>query len=159
MHINYLNYLSRCVTNTSFINQVLSCSTKDVLTHKHLMSVIKHNLMNKLSYVNTKHYKNLFLLLQYHLMITILTSKFLNWHIMLIYPCYVPINTRKIGSYRSKNDILLYLASVTDASLICQKVLLHCAIFLFYGFRGLEVSENRISKLSLHHTLTIQMKM
>ena len=33
--------------------------------------------MNKLSYVNTKHYKNLvFLLLQYHLIITILTSEF-----------------------------------------------------------------------------------
>ena len=131
MHINYLNCLSRYVTNTSFINQILSCSTKDVLTHKHLMSVIKHNLMNKLSYVNTKHYENFFLLLQYHLMITILTSKFPNWHIMLIIPilCCNKYQNRKIGSYRSKNDILLYLASVTNASLVCQKVLLHCAIF------------------------------
>ena len=58
---------------------MLSCSTKDVLIHKHLRSVIKHTFMNKLPYVNRKHYKNLvFLLLQYHLIITILTFKFAN---------------------------------------------------------------------------------
>ena len=59
-----------------FIKQILSCSAKEVLTHN---SVIKHKLMNKLSYVNKKH-KNLFLLLQYHLIITILTSEFPNCH-------------------------------------------------------------------------------
>ena len=32
----------------------MSCSTKDILTRKHLRSVIKHTLMNKLSYVNKK---------------------------------------------------------------------------------------------------------
>ena len=51
MHINYLNQLSRYVTNTSVIKQILSCSTKDVLTHKHLRSVMKHACTNKLSYV------------------------------------------------------------------------------------------------------------
>ena len=34
----------------------------------------------------------------------------------------------KIGSYRFQNDILLYLASVTNASVIKQEVLLCCAI-------------------------------
>ena len=55
----------RYVTNISFINQVLSCSSKVVLTQKHLKTVTKHTLINKLSYVKEKHYKNLvFLLLQ-----------------------------------------------------------------------------------------------
>ena len=31
--------------------QILSCTTKDVLTHKHLRSIIKHTLLNKLLYV------------------------------------------------------------------------------------------------------------
>ena len=60
----------------SFIKQILSCFTQDVLTHKHLRSVIKHALMNKLSYVNANHCKRLvFLSLKYHLIITILTSE------------------------------------------------------------------------------------
>ena len=54
MHINYLNQLSRYVTNTCFINQILSCSAKDVLIHKHLRSFIKHTLMNNFSYVSAK---------------------------------------------------------------------------------------------------------
>ena len=88
--------------------------------------------MNKLSYVNTKHYKNLvFLLLQYHLMIANLTFEFPNLHIMFLIPIYVCNEYQKICSYRSKNDILPYLASVTNASLIYQEVMLHCAIFLF----------------------------
>ena len=66
-----------------FIKQILSFSAKEVLTHK---PVIKHKLMNKLPYVNKKH-KNLFLLLHYHLTITILTS-----HSQIVIQCtsYAP---------------------------------------------------------------------
>ena len=72
-------YKLRYVTNASFINQILICSNKNVLIHKHLKSVIKYILMNKLSYANAKHYKNVvFLLLQYHLIIKILTFEFPN---------------------------------------------------------------------------------
>ena len=53
------------------------------------------------------------------------------------------INTKKIGSCRFKNNILLYLENVTNASVIYQEVMLRCAIFLFKCSQGLEVSENR----------------
>ena len=117
---------------------------QDILTNKHTGSVIKHTLMNNLSYVNTKHYENLvFLLLQYHPIITILTSKFPLYAILTSFVCN---EYQKIGSCRFKNYILLYLASVTSTSVIYWRVLLHCAIFLFKWYRGLEVSENRILK-------------
>ena len=100
---------------------------KDVLTNKHIGSVIKHTLLNNLSYVNTKHYKNLvFLLLQYHPIITILTSKF---HLYAILTSYVCNEYQKIGSCRFKNDILLYLASVTSTSVITGK---YCYAVLFF---------------------------
>ena len=50
---------------------------------------------------------------------------------MLITLCYVCNKYQKIGSYRFKNDVLPYLASVTNVSVIYQEVMLHCAIFLF----------------------------
>ena len=107
--------------------------------NKHLWSVINYALMNKRSYVNTKLYKNLvFLLLQYHLIITILTSEFPKWHCSS-YPSCVCNKYQKISSCRFKNAILLYLASVTSASVIYRKVMLRCAIFLFKWYQGLEV--------------------
>ena len=75
--------------------------------------------MNKFSYVNTKHYNKFGVFI-----VTILShnynfaSKFSNWYIMLIIPSYVCNEYQKIGSCRFKNDILLYLASVTNASVI-----------------------------------------
>ena len=71
--------------------------------------------------------------------------------LMLIRPSYVCNKYQKIGSCRLKNDILLYLASVTNASVIYQSVIyqeimLHCAIFWFKWFQVLEVSENETSK-------------
>ena len=118
--------------------------------------------MNKLSYVNTKHYKNLvFLLLQYHLIITILTFEFPNWYIMPIsssYSSFICNKYQKIGSCRFKNYILLYLASVTNASVVYLEVIIRCAIFWFKWSQGLEVSENRTFKTSLRHILTIRMK-
>ena len=67
-------------------------------------------MINKLSYVNIKHYKNsLFLLLQYHLIITILTSKFPNWHIMLIIPILSDCNWTRTHNHlvhkRTINDL------------------------------------------------------
>ena len=58
-----------------------------------------------------------------------MTSKFPDWHVMLIIPILFMQKYQKIGSCRFKNDILLYLASVTNVSIIHQEVLLHCAIF------------------------------
>ena len=113
---------SRYVTNKSFIRQILTCSTKNVLTHKHLRSVIKHALMNKLSYVKTKHYKDLlFLLLQKHLIIDFLIPK-LTCNVHHNHLMYA-INTKTIGSCRFQN-ILLYLVSVTNAFIMYLEVML-----------------------------------
>ena len=56
---------------------------------------------------------------------------------------------QKIGSCRFKNGILLYLASVANEFVIYQEemLFLSCAIFLLKLSQGLEVSENRTSKI------------
>ena len=75
----YMKCMQTKVCNyIDFINQISSCSNKDASTHKYLRSVIEDTLMNKLSHVNTRHYRYLVFLLQYHLIIMILTSKFPN---------------------------------------------------------------------------------
>ena len=125
MHINYLNQLSRYVTNTSVIKQILSCSTKDVLTHKHLSSAIKHACMNKLSYV--KKIFGVFITISHNYNFDFQISKltYNAHHTHLMYA----INTKKIGSCRCKNYILLYLENVTNAPVIYEEVMFCCAIF------------------------------
>ena len=66
-----------------------------------------------------------------------MTSEFPNWHIMLIIPIYICNKYQKIGSCRFENDILLYLASVTNASVIYQEIMSHCATFWFKWSQGL----------------------
>ena len=58
-----------------------------------------------------------------------------------LYPSYVCNKYQKIGSCRFKNFILLYLMSVTSASVIYQEVMLHCA---FFWFQGMEASKNSL---------------
>ena len=62
----------------------------------------------------------------------------------LLYSSYVCSKYQKIGSCKFKNFILLYLMSVTSASVIYQEVMLHCAIFWFKWFQGMEASENSL---------------
>ena len=62
------------------------------------------------------------------------------WHDKNIQP--------KNSSCRFKNNILLYVVSVTNAYVIYQKGMLHCAIFWFKWSPGLEIIENRADSMN-----------
>ena len=87
--------------------------------------------MDKLSFVNTKHYKNLVILRvtisshDYNFDFQIPKLAYNGHHTSLMYT----INSKKIGYFRFKNDILLYLVIVTNASVIYHEVMLRCTIF------------------------------